>query len=128
MSKSRGRKNTPCTVVLCRGCCCGTLRKQPDVDHVAQLRRLRVGLSGHAILRTSDCLGACEHANIAVVLPGRSARARGARPLWLGGLADAASEDSLIAWVRDGGPGTQPCPLALSRLGFRPSRRAELPK
>ena len=30
----------PLRVTLCRGCCCGTVEKRPDVDHEAQRVRL----------------------------------------------------------------------------------------
>src|SRR5687768_17162251 len=50
----------PCTLVVCRGCCCGDARKNPGTDHAGQLARLRdaaAASGGRLALRTSDCLG-----------------------------------------------------------------------
>ncbi|MFY1632080.1 hypothetical protein ACN27F_02145 [Solwaraspora sp. WMMB335] len=60
-----------CLVTVCRGCCCGTSRKHPDVDHDGQLRALRA--SG-ARVRVVDCLNTCERSNVVVVQPVPAAR------------------------------------------------------
>ncbi|MFD4529466.1 hypothetical protein ACFWP7_37295 [Streptomyces sp. NPDC058470] len=52
----------PCTLVVCRGCCCGNPRKHPGADHAWQLERLRAGAAASAggfEVRTTDCLGPC---------------------------------------------------------------------
>ena len=67
----RAGGTVPCRVVVCRDCCCGTLRKHPDVDHDLLFEQLGVRTSGHAQVRASGCLLACEHSNVVVVLPSR---------------------------------------------------------
>lgn len=106
------------TVSACRGCCCGTVRKHPTVDHHGQLAQLRSGLDGFANLRTTDCLGSCERSNVVVVSPSRSGRQAGGRPVWLGGVLDPAAVDHISAWLRDGGPGFSKLPKALVRHRF----------
>jgi predicted metal-binding protein len=69
------------TVTVCRGCCCGTRKKHPDVDHRAQLDELRASVKDVARVRTSDCLDDCKRSNVMVVSPSRSGRGDGARPV-----------------------------------------------
>ncbi len=54
-------------VWVCRGCCCGTRRKHPGVDHKQLEKDLRAG-AGQAGLRyeVTDCLGPCGQGNIVV--------------------------------------------------------------
>jgi len=99
-------------VTACRGCCCGTVKKHPDVDHAALLDRLITGLG--ARVRTSDCLGPCEESNVVVVAPAPAARLRGARAVWLRGVLDAAAVDAVVGWVLAGGPGAAPPPAGMS--------------
>jgi (2Fe-2S) ferredoxin len=58
------------TVLLCRGCCCGTEAKHPDVDHDAQRDALAAALGEDDRLHTVDCLGPCERSNVVVVRTG----------------------------------------------------------
>jgi hypothetical protein len=113
-----------CTVFLCRGCCCGTDGKHPQVDLAAQLRRVRDQAGGRAQVRVSDCLGPCARSNVAVVVPGRQARRAGARPVWLGWVLDDGAADAIAAWVRAGGPGRAELPALLELHWFHPPRRA----
>lgn len=113
-----------CTVLLCRGCCCGSRRKHPDLDHDAHLHRLRQQITGSGRVRVSDCLGPCERSNVAVVIPSRSARRDGARPVWLGWVLDDDAIDAIACWVRAGGPGRSEPPTALTLQEFAPPRRA----
>ncbi|QES47359.1 hypothetical protein DEJ50_05490 [Streptomyces venezuelae] len=106
----------PCTLVVCRGCCCGTLRKLPGTDHAAQLARLQTAAAaseGRLAVRTVDCLGPCEQANIIVVQPTTEARRRGARAAWFGWVLDGTATDDIAEWALAGGPGTVPLPPAL---------------
>ena len=48
------------SVVVCRDCCCGNLRKHPEFDHDAQLAAIREAMAGRGQVRTSTCLDACE--------------------------------------------------------------------
>jgi (2Fe-2S) ferredoxin len=121
--------NEQCTVVVCRGCCCGTESKHPDLDHAAQLSRLR-DQAGHRVrVRVSDCLGRCERSNVVIVLPGRQARRSGARPVWFGWILDVQAADAIAAWTRAGGPGRGALPalLELHRLGL-PARANREPR
>ncbi|MGC9671298.1 (2Fe-2S) ferredoxin domain-containing protein [Planosporangium sp. 12N6] len=113
-------------IVVCRGCCCGSAAKNPDVDHAARLTRLERFATRHpaaATVRTSECLGPCEHADVVVVRPSPAGRACGGRPVWFG-LVDEYALDRLQAWILDGGPGRVPVPdeLLLQQIG-RPRTR-----
>ncbi|KOV78492.1 hypothetical protein [Nocardia sp. NRRL S-836] len=95
-------------ITVCRGCCCGTARKHPDVDHDHQLAVLRSRL-GRAV-RVADCLDACEVSNVVVVVPGPAARAAGARPVWVGSVLADEAVDGVVEWVEAGGPGSAAAP------------------
>ncbi|WP_055587733.1 hypothetical protein [Peterkaempfera griseoplana] len=111
-----------CTVTVCRGCCCGT-SKVPGLDHRAQLGGLRASLAGVANVRPTDCLDACEQANVIVVQPSAGGRKAGGRPLWLGLVNDPDAVADITAWVRAGGPGLADPPDILDLYAFSPSRR-----
>ncbi|GAA2436574.1 (2Fe-2S) ferredoxin domain-containing protein [Streptomyces macrosporus] len=111
-----------CTVTVCRGCCCGSA-KIPGLDHAAQLRDLRRALDGTATVRVTDCLDACEHANVVVVQPSPAGRAAGGRPVWLGLVNDPDATADITAWVERGGPGLADPPGVLDLYAFTPSRR-----
>ncbi|MEU7476590.1 hypothetical protein AB0A63_11450 [Lentzea sp. NPDC042327] len=98
-------------ITVCRGCCCGTARKHPDVDHDHQLAVLRSRLSG---VRVADCLDACEVSNVVVVLPGARERAAGARPVWVGSVLEDEVVDGVVEWVEAGGPGLAAAPPAVA--------------
>ncbi len=111
------------TVTLCRGCCCGTTRKHPGVDHAGQVERLCEGTAGVGRVTLSDCLDACAHSTVAVVSPSREGRAAGGRPVWLLGVLDRDTEDEIVAWVQAGGPGVADPPGMLDLRVFTPARR-----
>ncbi|KOX28027.1 hypothetical protein ADK67_13345 [Saccharothrix sp. NRRL B-16348] len=110
-------------VTLCRTCCCGTTRKHSDVDHDRQLRTLRAALDGHLDVRQSDCLGACDHSNVFVIQPSPSARAAGAKPVWLGRVLDEKDLEDVVGWLRAGGPGTTPPPSVKDKTITPPNVR-----
>ncbi|WP_369372754.1 (2Fe-2S) ferredoxin domain-containing protein [Streptomyces sp. cg36] len=112
-----------CTVTVCRGCCCGTPSKVAHLDHEAQLTDLRTALSGIAAIRRTDCLDACERANVVVIQPSPEGREAGGRPVWLGQVNDPGAAADITAWVRAGGPGLAPPPGVLDLYAFQPSRR-----
>ncbi len=112
MGVSDGTAGGP-RVTACQGCCCGTSRKHPGVDHARLLARLVDGVRGHAEVRTTDCLGPCAESNVVVVGPSPGARRAGARPVWLSGVLDTAAVDAIVAWVRRGGPGRSAPPAPL---------------
>ncbi|WP_055587202.1 hypothetical protein [Peterkaempfera griseoplana] len=115
------RVGRPCTVVVCRGCCCGSARTLPDTDHDAQLHRLReaaAGSQGAVAIRTADCLGVCERANVLVVQPSTRGRTRGGRAEWLGWALDQECIEDVVAYALAGGPGlaARPDTLELHRI------------
>jgi hypothetical protein len=110
-------------VTVCRGCCCGTERKHPEVDHERQLAVLRARV---ASVRVADCLDACEVSNVVVVQPSRAAREEGARPVWVGGVLDDESVLGVADWVDAGGPGVVAPPAAVrERIVPAPGGRGE---
>ena len=122
----RHHPDRPGTVVLlCRGCCCGTRDKHPNVDHDRQERVLIEAADAQPAveLRVVDCLDECDRSNVAVLRrPGAPARER---DTWLGGLLTERATTALARWIAEGGFG--PLPDAVSGLRFRhlpPRRRA----
>ncbi|MFF9623289.1 (2Fe-2S) ferredoxin domain-containing protein [Streptomyces griseosporeus] len=116
----------PCTLVVCRGCCCGNARKHPGTDHAWQLERLRAAAAEHGFqVRTSDCLGPCDQANVIVVQPSAAGRRAGGRAVWIGFATDDDSTEEVIAWAAAGGPGvaTPPVTLELQFVSPRPAGR-----
>ncbi|OAH12846.1 NAD(P)H-dependent oxidoreductase subunit E [Streptomyces jeddahensis] len=117
----------PCTVVVCRGCCCGNPRKYPGTDHAWQLDRLRAGAAdsgGRFTVRTTDCLGPCDQANVIVVQPSTAGRLAGGRATWIGFALDDDCTDDLLRWAAAGGPGVAEPPAALQLQFVRPPREA----
>lgn len=111
-------------VTVCRGCCCGTVGKHPEVDHAGQLADLAAGVGQAGRVRVSECLDACERSNVVVVGPSQDGRRAGARPTWLAGVLDHAAVADIVTWVQAGGPGIAAAPDVLELMEFSPSRRA----
>jgi (2Fe-2S) ferredoxin len=109
-------------VTVCRGCCCGT-SKVPRLDHVAQLADLCTSLAAVATIRRTDCLDACERANVIVIQPSAEGRQAGGRPVWLGQVNDPGAVADITTWVKNGGPGLADPPYVLDLHTFNPSRR-----
>ncbi|WP_051795832.1 hypothetical protein [Streptomyces sp. NRRL S-87] len=102
--------------MVCRGCCCGDPNKNPGADHEGQLARLRAAAAesgGTLAVRTSDCLGPCERANVIVVQPSAEARRTGARAAWVGWALDGDATEDVLAWAAAGGPGIAPVPATV---------------
>ncbi|MDF9816920.1 (2Fe-2S) ferredoxin domain-containing protein [Streptomyces sp. SPB162] len=115
----------PCTLVVCRGCCCGNASKHPGTDHQRQLDRLSAAAAasgGRLALRTTDCLGPCDQANIVVVQPSAAGRRKGGRAVWIGFATDDGSTDDILAWVASGGPGETDPPATLALQIVTPRR------
>ena len=108
-----------CRVTVCRGCCCGTVRKHPDVDADGQLRRLEE----FAAVRVVDCLDVCGESNVVVVQPSPAGRRAGGRPAWLGWINDDGAIDLVAEWLDAGGPGLADVPAALDLHSISPPRR-----
>jgi hypothetical protein len=80
-------------------------------------------LDGTATVRVTDCLDACERANVVVVQPSANGRKAGGRPVWLGLVNDRDATADIAAWVESGGPGIAEPPGILDLYAFSPSRR-----
>lgn len=106
--------NLPPRVRVCRGCCCGTRSKHPDVDHESIAAALSGDeLGGAAQTVTTDCLWACDLSNVVVVNPSPAGRSRGARPAWVAEVNSVERARIVAAWVRAGGPGLADPPAGL---------------
>ncbi|MFI9100612.1 (2Fe-2S) ferredoxin domain-containing protein [Streptomyces fildesensis] len=119
----------PCTLVVCRGCCCGNASKHPGTDHQRQLDRLSAAAAdsgGRLALRTTECLGPCDQANIVVVQPSAEGRRKGGRAVWIGFATDDGSTDDILAWVASGGPGETEPPASLALQIVSPRRATPL--
>jgi len=112
-------------VTVCRGCCCGSDRKHPGIDHDGQVRDLRSAVGRAGRVRVSDCLDVCDRSTVVVVQPSAAGRRSGGRPTWLGWVLDDDSIRDIAGWVEAGGPGLAPIPDVLDLATFRPPRRAD---
>ncbi|MET7575233.1 (2Fe-2S) ferredoxin domain-containing protein [Streptomyces sp. NPDC005492] len=120
-------RDRPCTLVVCRGCCCGNPRKFPATDHTWQVERLRAGAAEHGFhVRTTDCLGPCDQANVIVVQPSAAGRRAGGRATWIGFAMDDDCTEELLRWAAEGGPGVAVPPVALELQFVRPPREARI--
>lgn len=93
------------TLLLCRGCCCGTSK---GFDHLAQEDALLA--VDEVEVRVVDCLDECDRQNVAVVR--RPDLPKKERDLWLGGLTTGRATDALVEWLRAGASGAPPKELA----------------
>ncbi len=108
------------TVVVCRGGDCGSRRKHPQVDHLAQLRMIRAQASVEVL--TSKCLDACDYSNVVVVLPGEAGRDSAGAPVWIGTVNDPETTRDLVQWANQGGPGLAEEPVLVQIQKFVPTR------
>ncbi|SDD91187.1 hypothetical protein [Actinokineospora iranica] len=109
-------------VTVCRDCCCGTVKKHPDVDHGYQLARIKDVAARHgAMVRVAECLDTCATSNVVVV------QAKGGKPVWLGFVLTDAAVDDIDTWLAAGGPGVAPLPatLELHRITPPGARKAQ---
>jgi hypothetical protein len=107
------------SVLVCRGCCCGTEEKHPNVDHRAQFQQLQAALPRdiRSKLWEVDCLGPYSSSNVVVVRSGQSRR-------WFGEMLN--SEDTRLSaqWIRGGGKDVLPPHLAAHE--FEPDARTDV--
>lgn len=112
-SVEQPHRRRPATVLVCRGCCCGTARKHPDVDHDQQLQAWRdAAARSGAVVRSVGCLGPCSTSNVVVVRsPGASTRT------WFGWMLDDGATDAMAAWIAHGCRLPVPAALVEHELG-----------
>lgn len=111
-SRDGGTRAVRVSVLVCRGCCCGT-SKHSDVDHGSQTDTLRHALPSdiRSRLFESDCLGPCERSNVIVV-------SRNGRRRWFGRVLAAEQTHALADWIGTGANG--PLPAEVAALEFAP--------
>jgi hypothetical protein len=106
------------SLLLCNDCCCGTERKHPDFDHVAQRRELqKVAMAAGGKLHVVKCLDACSYSNVVVI------RRRSGKKIWLGGLAAVDTHEELCRFVSS--DINQQLPPLLESYVFEPSRESQ---
>jgi hypothetical protein len=94
------------SVLVCRGCCCGT-DKHPATPHREQIGILRrAAVAAGARFAVTDCLDACAHSNVVVLRRRVESRSE---TIWLGRMLRAGDTALLAAWITRGGP--MPGPL-----------------
>ena len=106
------RSHSTVRVQVCRGCCCGTVRKHPETDHEGQLE----AISAVARTRVVKCVSECAYSNVIIVRPGN-----GAESIWLGGINDAELTEAVCEWLTDGAPQPPP-PVIQSKVFVRSTR------
>ena len=114
----------PTTVLLCRGCCCGTSTKHPSTDHGGQEQAVRDAVVDRpdVELRVVDCLDECDRSNVVVLR--RAGQPARARDTWLGGVLGDRATTALTCWLEDGAPEPVPAPLAGHRFRHLPPTRS----
>ena len=107
------------SVLVCRGCCCGT-DKHPATPHREQVAVLRrAAIVAGARFGVTCCLDACSHSNVVVLR--RRVEGGGTETIWLGRMLRAEDTALIASWIARGGP--VPGPL---RARVLPAR--ELPE
>lgn len=107
------------TVLVCRGCCCGTSAKHPGTDHEAQQEALTAAAPPHVQVRVVDCLDVCDRSNVVVLRQGKGSKG----DTWLGGVLSARASEALVGWVAAGAQGELPDAVRGLRFRHRPPRR-----
>ncbi|MEM7341596.1 MAG: (2Fe-2S) ferredoxin domain-containing protein [Actinomycetota bacterium] len=98
------------SVLICRGCCCGSSRKHPEIDHDAQVE----AISAVARTRVVDCVDECSYSNVVIVRP------EPGRSIWFGRLTSEVATDELCEWLEAGAP--LPLPPILDVFDFVPQK------
>tara|TARA_B100000886_G_scaffold45721_1_gene28087 strand:+ start:2633 stop:2992 length:360 start_codon:yes stop_codon:yes gene_type:complete len=82
------------SVIVCKGCCCGNLKKGYDDVPTELLERkwAENNLEEEAKLTISGCLGPCRNRNV-VLLKSEDGLT------WLGGLSGVQDYESLASWA-----------------------------
>jgi predicted metal-binding protein len=104
------------SVLVCRGCCCGTEGKHPDIDHRDHLARLLAAASMARSTKVWEvgCLGPCERSNVVVVRTEATRR-------WFGHLLRDDEIQMLVEWIERDAVGPPPSGLALHQFTPTPA-------
>lgn len=95
--RHRPDRRSAFSVLVCRGCCCGTVRKHPHVEHAKHLAHLQHATNvGGGQLRIVDCLDVCQRSNVVVV------RRHGHPATWIGDLHTDTAIETLSRWIESG--------------------------
>lgn len=101
-------------VWVCRGCCCGTKRKHPGVDHKALEKQLRAGAQRAGMrYEVTDCLGPCGQGNVVVTRTGGRIR-------WFRRMNDAGATQVLVDSLGEDLPAELDRHLLRGRAGKKP--------
>ena len=100
------------SVLVCRGCCCGT---QDGRDHAAHLATIAAAtLDAGGLLKVTNCIGPCDRKNVVVV----RTRVTGSR--WMARYFAAVDDVEVAAlqkWLSEDPVGiTEPIELAAARF------------
>lgn len=88
MSKKSAPKKD--RVWVCRGCCCGTRKKHPGIDHKQLEKAARRGAADAGVrYDVTDCLGPCGQGNVVVVRSGGTTR-------WFRRVNDLATTEAVL--------------------------------
>lgn len=103
------RRRPAVHVQVCDGCCCGTERKHPGVDHAGIRARLAAAVAdagGH--MRVVGCVDECSRSNVVIVRPARSRAHR----VWVGDVLEDSVVEALCRWVTAGADAPPPAVIA----------------
>lgn len=100
-------------VQVCDGCCCGTDRKHPGVDHASIRERIdAAAFSAGGRSRVVGCVGACQYSNVVIVRPSGISTDR----VWVGGVLNEEIIGQLCDWITTGA--ITPVPAAVAARVF----------
>ena len=100
------------SVLVCRGCCCGTQEGVDHDGHLATIRAAAIDAGGR--VKVTNCIGPCDRKNVVVV------RTRAPQSRWVARYYQAV-DDAEVASLRTGvaaGVLDHPEPVELSSVRF----------
>ena len=106
---ARHERQSALSVQVCDGCCCGTERKHPGVDHAGIRELLAAAIEragGH--MRIVGCVDECSRSNVVIVRPSGSGSGR----TWIGDVLDDDVVHALCGWIATGATAPQPPDIA----------------
>jgi hypothetical protein len=110
-------------VQVCDGCCCGTERKHPGIDHASIRNRIAAAAElagGH--MRVVDCVDECSQSNVVIVRPADDASNR----IWIGAVLDEVTVEALCEWIAVGATAAMPSEVE-ARVFLRGDRPSVAP-